>query len=234
MLDHNPDLEIYTIPTYFMDCEHPAIIEKAHEVAGGIENNANKAIALFYYVRDTFHYFPYNVSFKAHKLRASYVLQREGNKTGYCTEKAILFSALCRVFKIPNRLVFCNVRNHIGTGKIEEILGTDLLVFHGYNEVFVNDKWVKCTVAFNKHLCERINVAPLEFDGVTDQIFQEYDKEGGKFMVYEHYYGVFHEMPHDYWISETKRLYPQVFTEENIERYIRDKGVKLFNMADIE
>ena len=210
-------LELYRQPTYFIDSDHEVVRQTAQEVAGHLNDDVEVAKALFYYVRDKWWYSPYHVSFDHHTLKASYVLQRQGKPVGYCTEKAVVFAALCRVMNIPNRLVFCNVRNHIATDRFEEVIGTNLMVFHGYNEVFLNGKWVKCTVAFNKQLCDKLGVATLEFDGKTDEIFQEYDHEGGEFMKYEHDYGSFHDVPHDLWVRETIRYYGHTFDHEKLE-----------------
>lgn len=114
--------------------------------------------------------------------------------------------------------MFCNVRNHIATEKIVELLKTNLLVFHGYNEVWVNEKWVKTTVAFNKTLCDKLGVDSLDFDGINDYIFQEFDKSNAVFMEYEHDYGSFHDVPHDLWVSETKRYYPHFFKDNMDEK----------------
>lgn len=211
------DLELYLHPTYFIDSDHESIRRMAKELTSGISADADKAIALFYFVRDTYKYTPYHVDFTPRKLKASYILAREGEKIGYCIEKAVLFCTLCRAAGIPNRMIFCNVRNHIAAEKFEEIIGTNLMVFHGYNEVYVNDKWVKCTVAFNKALCDKLGVATLEFDGIHDEIFQEYDHDGGLFMVYETDYGVFHDVPHDLWLRETLKYYGHLFEKENMD-----------------
>ncbi|MEZ5009607.1 MAG: transglutaminase-like domain-containing protein [Chitinophagales bacterium] len=214
------DFDLYIEPTYFIDSQHPAIIEKAKELIEGKESAVDRIKAFFYFVRDSYYYYPYNVSFQPKKLKASSILTRP-EKKGYCIEKAVLFAALCRSIGVPNRLIFCNVRNHIATENVEKVLGTDLMVFHGYNEVFVNGKWVKCTVAFNKSLCDKLNVATLEFDENEDQVFQEFDKEGGQFMVYEHEYGTFHDVPHDLWVSETKRLYPHLFKDGGADEFLK-------------
>ena len=216
------DLELYTLPTYFIDSNNKEIIALANSLTKGIENSVEQAKVLFYYVRDTFSYYTYDISLKHKSLKASTILLREGKKRGFCIEKSILFAALCRVKNIPNRLVFCNVKNHIAVEDIIKLLGTDLLVFHGYNEVFVNNKWVKCTVAFNKELCDKLNVNTLEFDGVNDYIFQEYDKEGGTFMTYEKEYGSFHEFPHDLWVAESKKYYASLF--ENPSMFVISSG----------
>jgi hypothetical protein len=204
---NHPGLELYLEPTFFIDWRHPAVRKLHEKLTAGLENEIEIAARLFYYVRDAFWYSPYHVSFRHETLKASYILEREGEKKAYCTEKAVVFAALCRASGIPNRLIFCNVRNHIAAERFIEIVGTNLMVFHGYNEVFLNGKWVKCTVAFNKGLCYKLGVDALEFDGEHDDIFQEYDKAGGKFMVYEHEYGSFHDVPHDMWVSETIKHY---------------------------
>lgn len=218
---------LYTYPTYFIDSEHAAIIEQTHNIIADKDSLLEKVKALFYYVRDTYFYSVYHLEFDPEKMKASHILTRPGKKVGYCIEKAILFAAMCRAIGVENRLLFGNVRNHISDGNFDKVLGTDLMVFHGYNEVFINGKWVKCTVAFNKALCDKLNVATLEFDGEKDQVFQEFDKEGGKFMVYEHEYGTFHDLPFDLWVSETKRIYAHLFVggvENPFAQYAKTKN----------
>jgi len=215
------DLELYLHPTYFIDSEHPEIVEMGTKLCAGRNTDVDKAKALFYYVRDTYKYSPYHVSFEHKVLKASHILLREGKKQAYCIEKAVLFAALCRAEGIPNRLLFCNVRNHIGTERFEAVIGTDIMVFHGYNEVFVNDRWVKCTVAFNKGLCDKLGVDTLEFDGIHDEVFQEYSKEGDKFMTYEKEYGTFHDVPHDLWEAETRKYYPHLFTSDGHKGFLK-------------
>ena len=55
--------------------------------------------------------------------------------------------------------------------------------------------------------CEHLNVAPLEFDGTTDSIFQRFDRDGGEFMEYVHDYGSFPSIPFELMIGEWKRYY---------------------------
>jgi transglutaminase-like putative cysteine protease len=141
-------------------------------------------------------------------MNASSLIKRN---YGYCIEKANLLGACARVFKIPSRLGFAKVKNHLGADRFKKILRTDVFVFHGFTELYLNKKWVKATPAFNKELCNKLNVAPLEFDGKNDSIFQEYNREGGKFMEYLHDYGTFADIPYDLFISELKLHYPHMF-----------------------
>ena len=72
------------------------------------------------------------------------------------------------------------------------------MVPHGYVEIFLEEKWVKATPAFNKSLCEKLNVHVLEFNGEEDSIFQEYCAENeNKFMEYIEDYGTFETNPLD-------------------------------------
>lgn len=191
----------------YIDSDHPAVIAYAQKHAGS-GSPRDQAVNLYYAIRDGFRYDPYNIDLRPEAMRASALLDRT---SGYCGEKAALLAASCRVLGIPARVHFTNVRNHIGTEKLEEYLGTDVLVFHGYTELFLDGKWVKATPAFNKSLCEKLNVAPLEFDGTEDSIFQEYDREGGRFMDYLHDYGHFADLPREQFIAALKKYYPRFF-----------------------
>jgi len=93
-------------------------------------------------------------------------------------------------------------------------LGTSLLVFHGYVELFLEGRWVAATPAFNKELCSHLGVAPLEFDGSEDSIFQQYDAVGGRFMEYMHDYGTFDTIPYDLMMAEWRRFYPSFMTSD--------------------
>lgn len=166
-----------------------------------------KIKALYYAVRDGFWYDPYRLDFTTDAIKASHIVSRN---YGYCIEKSCLFAAGARVLGIPSRMGFANVKNHIGTAKLEEVLKTNLLVFHGYAEIWLNNQWVKATPVFNKGLCQKLNVEPLEFDGSEHAVFQQYNKAGGKFMEYLHDYGTFADIPYDMLIDELVKHYPHL------------------------
>lgn len=200
----------YLLPATFVDSDHPQVISYAKEISQPFSQSKEQLIALYYAVRDGFRYDPYRLNLTKEALKASHLLQRN---YGYCIEKSCLFVACARVLGIPARLGFARVRNHIGTEKLEAILKTNVLVFHGYAEVWLHDRWIKATPVFNKELCERLNVAPLEFDGTSDAVFQAYDQHGGRFMEYLHDYGTFEDVPYEYFISELQRFYPHLSKE---------------------
>lgn len=205
-------LEIYLLPTYFVDSHHPDVIDYAHSIVKEEKDPVQQAILLYNAVRDDFRYNPYNFSLKHVELKASTLLNRNP-KQGYCTEKACLLNAVLRVVGIPSRFHFFDVRNHIGVEKYYEILKTDVLAYHSCSEVYLNGKWVKATPAFNKELCEKTGVPVLEFNGVDDSIFQKYSPEGEEFMEYLQDYGTCHDVPHDMFVQSLHQHYPHFFKD---------------------
>ena len=192
-----------------MDYSHPLVVEFAEKHGHG-ETKIEKSIKLYLAVRDGFRYDPFHVNLSTPELRASSLVKRG---SGFCVEKANLLAATARYFGIPSRLGFANVRNHIGVNRLVELLGTDILVMHGYAELFLNEKWVKATPAFNKKMCEKLNVAPLDFNGRDDSIFQEFDPDGNNFMEYVKDHGQFDDIPRDLMISEIRDTYPHFFKD---------------------
>lgn len=201
------ELDIYLRPNFFEDADHPAVLAYAREHTQVDSNDVENAVSLYYAIRDGFRYNPWDVVPLKSAFKASFVALRDRRRGGHCIDKANLLAACARGVGIPSRLHFANVRNHIGTEALERLLGTDVLVFHGYAELFLEGRWVAATPAFNKELCDHLGVAPLEFDGRKDSIFQQYDRQGGKFMEYLHDYGTFAELPFELMISEWRRHY---------------------------
>lgn len=201
------ELAPYLEPNDFVDADHPAITEYAAAHVDRQSSPREQAVALYYQVRDGFRYNPWRVKTQREAFKASDVLLRDREEGAHCIDKANLLAASCRALGIAARLRFANVRNHIGTAKLEQLLGTDLLVFHGYAELFLEERWVAATPAFNKELCDHLGVATLEFDGQHDSVFQPFDRAGGQFMEYVHDYGSFADLPFDFMVGEWKKHY---------------------------
>lgn len=203
------DVSEYLAPNRFVDSDHPEVIAYA-ERHRSPEGPVASAVALYYAIRDGYRYNPYEVSLEPEAYRASETVKRSYERGGHCIDKALLLAACARVLGIPSRLHFANVRNHIGTKKLEETLGTDLLVFHGYTELFLEERWVAATPAFNRELCQLLKVPPLEWDGKSDAIFQAYSPDGTRFMEYVHDHGTFPDVPFALMRSEWEKHYPAV------------------------
>jgi transglutaminase-like putative cysteine protease len=97
----NHDFSIYLKPTYFIDSNSPAIIEYANKTCHRKDSEIDRAIALYYAVRDDIRYDPYSVEDKRESVRASSVLKR---KAGFCVAKAVLLAAVLRSKNIPRNV----------------------------------------------------------------------------------------------------------------------------------
>ncbi|MCX2743100.1 transglutaminase-like domain-containing protein [Mangrovivirga sp. M17] len=204
------ELSQYTKPSKYIDSDHPEVVRFMETHTAGISDTKEKLIALYYAVRDGFRYDPYRLDFSEEAIKASHITSRN---YGYCIEKSNLFTAAVRAMDVPARMGFAIVTNHIGTEKLEKILKTNKLVFHGYSEIYFNNRWIKVTPVFNKELCQKLDVEPLEFDGEHDAVFQEYSNKGGRFMEYLHDYGTFQDIPYQLMISELAKHYPHLIDE---------------------
>jgi transglutaminase-like putative cysteine protease len=173
------------------------------------EDVREKAVALYYAVRDEFRYDPYRIDLNHEAMKASAVLSRG---YGFCIAKAVLLSAAARVQGIPARLGFADVRNHLTTDRLRRSMGTDVFVYHGYAELLIEGNWVKATPAFNKALCERFGVDTLDFDGIHDSVFQPFDSRGEQYMEYIKDHGRHADLPLEDLRKAFETAYPRLMS----------------------
>ena len=198
-------MQEYLRETRYFDFHSNEVRTLALQVEG--ETVKELAISIYYLVRDVIRYNPYIVRFGEESFKASHGLKMGES---YCIPKAGLMVALCRKFGIPARLGLADVRNHLSSEKFIEMIGTDYFAMHGYAEVLLDDKWIKTTPVFNKELCEKFNVEPLEWDGESDAVFQEFTKDGKKHMEYLQEHGTFEDVPVEFIFESFKKHYPKL------------------------
>jgi len=190
MLNENPDACLSPSPT--VDFEHPRVraFVAAHDQPAA--DPRSRAVALYYAVRDRIRYDPYAIELTSHGLSASYAIE---TGRGWCVTKAVLLAACCRAIGISARLGYADVRNHLSTARLREMMQTDEFRWHGYTAILLEGQWVKATPAFNIELCEKFGLHPLEFDGRADSIYHPFDREGRQHMEYLRYRGEFADVP---------------------------------------
>lgn len=208
------DLAPYLQPTAILDANHPAVRAFAREKAAGAPDPVAAAVRLYHAVRDGIWYDPYLPFHRPEDYRASRVLALG---RAFCIGKAGLLCALARAIRIPARVGFADVRNHLATRQLIEFLGSDVFVYHGFTEFFLEGRWVKATPAFNAELCRRHGVAPLEFDGRKDSLFQPFNVEKRRFMEYLREHGSFADIPVAAIVEAMRREYG----EERVSGWIR-------------
>jgi transglutaminase-like putative cysteine protease len=201
------NLELYLGAGEFIDSEDADVRAFAQDEVRGAGDDVSRVVKLYYAVRDKILYDPYHCGEARSYFRASDCLRA---KRGFCIPKAALLAAAARSVGIPARLGFADVRNHLSTKKLLELVGSDLFIWHSYTELFLEGQWVKATPAFNLKLCERFGVRPLEFDGRHDSLFHEYDQGGRRHMEYVRQRGHFPDVPYEEIIAEFKKMYPRL------------------------
>lgn len=196
----------YLQPTFFLDFEDEAIQAIVEPLKSGAYSEREKAVACYLKVRDGWRYNAYKISWAREKWSASAVSKR---KEAHCIDKSVLLIACLRALGIPARIHLAKVKNHIAVEKLIEKLGTNELSPHGMVNIYLDGKWRKASPAFNASLCERCKVAPLDFDGINDSLFQEYNQDGQQFMEYLEDYGHFEDVPYEFIINNFKEHYPE-------------------------
>jgi len=205
---------IYLTPTQMIDSDHPTLREYAMRTVGNSLDPIDRAIKLFRAVRDDIRYDPYSPFYLAEHYQASWVFQRGRS---FCVPKASLLCALGRACGIPSRIGFATVRNHLATRQLLDFMGSDLFVYHGFVEFYLERKWVKATPAFNRELCWRHGVDPLEFNGREDALFQAFNSRNEKFMDYLEYTGTYADIP----VSAIVEGWETAYGKDRVRRWIR-------------
>jgi transglutaminase-like putative cysteine protease len=229
-MDMNPKEEhlVYLAPTTIIDSDNKSIRDFANKIISGSTEPNEIAVKLYLAVRDSILYDPYSPFYLPEHYRASYVLKRGRS---FCIPKASLLCALGRACGIPSRVGLADVRNHLTTKQLIDFLGSDLFVCHGFVEFYLEGNWVKATPAFNRELCEKHHVPPLEFNGREDSLFQPYNLQNQKFMEYVAFHGVYADVPVDQIVEAWKKAYGEDRVRGWIKRFEEAEGRSLSDFA---
>ena len=195
-------------PARFIDSDHPLVIDFTERWRGASRDPREQAVNLYRAVRDEIRYNPYVFSADHDTLKASHALAAGES---YCVPKALLLAACARHCGIPARIGLADVRNHLSTPRLIEMLRSEVFAMHGYTELFLEGRWVKATPAFNLALCRMFKVAPLEFDGRTDSVFHPFNAKGERYMEYLVDHGQFDDLPVELFFAHLRQCYPHLF-----------------------
>jgi transglutaminase-like putative cysteine protease len=202
-----PEASRTLVATRYLDSDSEVVQAFAAQVGGDDADATDVAERLFYAVRDGLRYDPYRVSRDPKAYRAS-AIARMGST--WCVPKSVLLAACARARGIPARLGFADVRNHLSSAKLSERMGTDLFAWHGYAELWLDDRWVKLSTAFNRELCERFGVKALEFDASRGALMHPYDRSGRRHMEYVRERGSFDDLPLEAIFATFDEVYPDM------------------------
>lgn len=184
-----------TDPTYFLDHQSPEVREFVDRALPDRDAPPRElAVRLHDAVRDGIRYEVYDADLTREGVRASSVLRRG---QGFCVHKSIVYAAAARSVGIPTRLVYGDVRNHLASERLLELMGDDLFTFHALVSVRIEGTWVRATPVFNTLLCRLYGIRPLEFDGRNDSYYHPFDTRGRRHMEFVRWRGEYDDFPYD-------------------------------------
>jgi len=198
------NLDLYLKPTFVIDSDSRVVREKVASLTEGCSSYKDRAKVLFYFVRDGIKYNPYLALCSFEDYRASKTLLRG---EGFCIQKAVVLAAVARAVGIPARLGFADIRNHLAPKELVELMGTNVFFCHGYCELWLDNKWVKATPAFNIEMCIKFDIKPVEFDGSRDAVFHEKNRKGELHIEYLKYHETFADLP----FEEIRRVFTEMY-----------------------
>jgi len=199
----------YLEPTEFLDFDTPLVREFAEKTTDLAKTDVEKAVELYYAVRDSIRYDPYGVKLDRSTYKASSLL---AVGAGFCLPKANLLAASARAVGIYCAIGLSNVVNHLCTERLRRLMrGKNLFLHHGYAVLYLDGNWVKAAPAFNIELCTRFDVLPTEFDGRSHALFQPFDSKGRQHMEYVCDHGIWSDFPYHRVVKDFREYYPENF-----------------------
>ncbi len=190
--------------TDVIDAGHPRLRGLASSCRSAATGRGDLARRLFEAIRDGVRYTPYAAFHQRAAYRASATLERG---RGYCVQKAIALVAAARAAGIPARLVFADIVNHRAPESLIAAMGSRVFTHHAYAELWLDDRWVQATPAFDRELCAAQGWPLVEFDGRADAILPARDAAGRPFVDYTAHHGRFTDLPLERLLAAWDRVY---------------------------
>ncbi len=216
------ELAQFLAPGAFIDSGAPPVIAFAKQAVEGATGSSAAILRLYTAVRDGIVYDPYVNLADPANYRASSVLAMG---RGFCIGKSALLAASARAIGVPARVGYADVRNHLTSPRFYEKAKTDKFIWHSYTELYLSGRWVKATPAFDRALCDRLELKSLEFDGKTDSLLQPFDRSGRQHMEYLNDRGTYADVPFDTIQADFLKFYPSLMSSHGLSGDFRSEAV---------
>ena len=177
MNETEKELQEFLKPTRSCDFDNSFIRNKTLAIIGDSKSDREKALAIFYWVRD-------NIKFSLSDVDAS-ATQTLKNGYGECANKTSLHMALLRSIGIPARM-------HVSLAKREPLQPIiPKFVYnkisdnasHFWPECYIDDKWISCEALLDKPLYDALikankitteQIPTIDWNGKEDLIVLKY------------------------------------------------------------
>jgi transglutaminase-like putative cysteine protease len=197
----------------YIDSDSPEVAAFARRAVAGASAPLDAVLRLYTAIRDGIAYDLY-IDFADHShYRASRVLAAG---RGFCVGKAALLAASARSIGVPARVGYADVRNHLTSPRIYQLIGSDVFIWHSYADMFLAGRWVKATPAFDRALCDRVGIRTLDFDGQSDSLFHPLDLAGRRHMEYLRDRGTFADVPFEAILADFRATYPRLLSDDGV------------------
>ncbi|WP_051184839.1 transglutaminase-like domain-containing protein [Desulfatiglans anilini] len=200
---HGDEIQAFLRPTSTLDCGHPDVERATKDLILKCKDDTEKAVQLFYFVRDEIRYSPYMISVFLEDFTASRVLEW---KKGYCVQKAVLLAAMGRAAGIPSRLVFAKIKNHLMPQHVLDLTKSNILPRHGYTQFLLNGRWINLAPTFDKALSEKNDLPLVEFDGENHAVLPSLNRKGEPWIEYLEKFPFYADLPFDWIVEKTSQL----------------------------
>jgi transglutaminase-like putative cysteine protease len=166
-------MQDYLAATRLCDCDNPWLRKKAEETTNGATTPEEKALRIFYFVRDNIRF---GMAFS--RSRASRIL-----KLGYgeCLTKTNVQVALLRAVGIPAQMRWVMAQSKVLRGLVADFVLRLIAseASHFWAECYLRDRWVSCEATFDKPLYEGMlkqglitkgQIPTIDWDGENDLV----------------------------------------------------------------
>ena len=144
-----------------VQADHPEILARAREIVGSATTDREKAVLIFYWVRD-------NIAYCIEGDRPALEVLREGR--GVCVTKGILHVALLRAAGVPARIGHADYRSDVLRPMFPDSYvdaQPEIYPLHTFAEVYVDGQWLTCDATIDASFAKDLGFALNEFDGET-------------------------------------------------------------------
>jgi hypothetical protein len=166
-------MQDYVAATRMCDCDSPWLRRKAEEVIDGASDPEEKALRVFYYVRDNIRF-----SLAYSRSKASRTLKRG---YGECASKTNAQVALLRAVGIPARYRWVQARSEVLHRLIADFVYRNMppVASHFWCECYLNGQWISCELLLDMPLYDGMlmeglvtkeQMPTIDWDGKTDLV----------------------------------------------------------------